>query len=118
MLRVIGLIIAAGMLLVSFQVDAQTMSLQLAANESKSITNNYMWTINATCSIETSDSIKKIHINVVKNHGKVNGKNLANGQSTSIQVHNKDNISVSADPGAKITLQNSSQESVKATCSG
>ena len=118
MFKSLGIAIATCLFLLSTQVaDAQTISLTLAANESKSITNHYMWTLNSTCSIQTDGAGKKIRVNVVKNQGKVNGKNLTTGQSTSVTVHNKDNLVVSADPGTMITLRNSGIESVEATCS-
>lgn len=98
------------------KVYAQQMNLQLAANGSKVVTNHFAWTLNATCVIQTK-SKNKIRVSVLDNKGMVNGKNLATGQTTSMVVQNHDTISVSAEPGTKITLQNMGSDPVQATCS-
>ncbi len=104
------------MLLATPKVYAQQMSLQLAPNGSRVMTNHFAWTLSATCIIKTK-SKNKIRLSVLDNKGAVNGKNLVIGQATSMVVQNQDSISVSAEPGAKITLQNLGADSVQATCS-
>ena len=95
---------------------AQQISLNLAPNASKMVTNHYAWTLSATCSIQTKAK-NKIRVSVLDNTGSVNGKQLKSGQSTSVVVQNQDSISVSAEPGTQVTLQNMSNDSVQATCS-
>ena len=92
-------------------------TIQLGPNETKSLTNTYLWTINATCNIHGSETKSKIIVSVVENKGRVNGKNLSKGQATSVNVKNNDNISVSAEPGAIVTLINMGDDSVQAVCS-
>jgi thioredoxin reductase len=106
------------MLLTAPKVYAHQMSLQLAPNGSRVMTNHFGWTFNATCIIKTRTKSKnKIRLSVQDNKGSVNGKNLAVGQATSMDVQNQDSISVSAEPGTRITLQNLSNDPVQATCS-
>lgn len=102
--------------LISAPVYAQKM-IKLSPNESKSLTNTYLWTINATCNIQGSETKSRILVRVMENEGRVNGKSLSKGQATSVNVKNKDNISVSAEPGAIVTLVNLSNDSVQAVCS-
>ncbi len=101
--------------LASPTVYAQQMNLELAPNGSKVVTNHFGWTLNATCTIKTKAS-NKIRVSVLDHNGMVNGQNLAIGQSKSVIVHNNDNISVSAEPGTQVTLQNLSNDPVQATC--
>ena len=97
-------------------VHAQQMNLKLAPNASKVITNSYVWTISATCSIETKGK-NKLVVRILENDGAVNGKNLKTGQAMSVVVHNHDSLSVSASPSTKVTLQNKGDDSIQATCS-
>lgn len=95
---------------------AQQMSLELAPNASKEITNHYGWTLSANCTIQNKEK-NKIRVRVLDHKGAVNGRNLEVGQAISVVVHNHDCIAVTAEPGTKITLENLSAESVHATCS-
>lgn len=91
--------------------------IKLSPNETKSLTNTYLWTINATCNIHGGQSKSKILVSIVESKGQVNGKHLSKGQATSVNVKNNDNISVSAEPGATVTLINLGENSVQAVCS-
>ena len=73
------------------------------------MTNHFVWTLNATCIIKTKTK-NKIRVSVLDNKGAVNGKNLAIGQATYMVVQNHDSISVSAEPGTEVTLQNLSND--------
>ena len=93
-------------------------TLKLSPNETKSLANNSLWTINATCTIQGTPKTKsRVRISVLKNKGKVNGRSLATGQATSITVKNNSSISVSADAGTQINLINLSSEGLQAVCS-
>jgi hypothetical protein len=102
--------------LATSSVYAQHMDFNLAPKASKVVKNPYLWTLSATCTITSKDK-NKISVHVLGNTGVVNGKNLTVGQSTSVLVENKDSISVSAEPGAQVTLHNMSDDAVQATCS-
>lgn len=117
MLKTLGISLISCLTLLPFQVDAHTINLDLAPKESKMIANNFSWTINATCTIQTNHSKKTILVNALKNTSTVNGKNLSSGQKTSVTVHNNDNLTVSAEPGAQVTILNLSVDSVQASCS-
>ena len=111
----LNLIILTILTFASSNVYAQQMSIDLAPNASKKVTNHYGWTLNATCTIQTK-SKNKIRISVLDNKGSVNGHHLAIGQSKSMLVHNNDCILVSAEPGTQVTLQNLGVDPIQATC--
>ena len=86
-------------------------TIKLSPNETKLLTNNTLWTVNATCTIQSNEQTNsKIKISVLKNKGAVNGKNLSIGQATWVTVKNNSSISVSADAGTQINLINLSAE--------
>ena len=113
-LSIFVLIVFLGSLL-SSQVYAKT--LNLSANETKLLTNNSLFTLNATCSIQGTSKNKKIKISVLKNNGTINGKNLSTGQATYVTVKSNSSISVSAESGTQINLTNLSDEGLQAVCS-
>ena len=90
--------------------------IKLSPKESKSLTNHYLWTLNATCNIQSGHTQSKILVSVEENKGQVNGKKLSKGQATSVNVSNNDSISVSAEPGAIVTIINMGDDSVQAVC--
>lgn len=106
---------ALALVLMSSQAYAHT--IKLSPQESKSLTNHGLWTLNATCNIHGSQTSNKILVSVVENKCKVNGRNLSKGQTTSITIKNNQNISVSAEPGTTVNLVNASGDSVQAVCS-
>lgn len=93
-------------------------TINLNPNETKLLANNSLWKVNATCTVQAKDKKKnKIRIQVLKNKGTVNGKNLSTGQATSVTVENNSNISVSAEAGTQIHLINLGKDGLKANCS-
>lgn len=102
-------------ILASSDVYAHQISLNLAPNGSKTVTNSFGWTLNARCTVKTK-SKNKIRVSVLENKGSVNGKSLATGQATSVVVEDQDAISVSVEPGTRVTLQNLSEDPVQASC--
>ena len=103
-------------MLISSHAYAQNV-IHLSPKESKSLTNNYVWTLNATCHMQVTKTTSVIVVSVLDNKGRVNGKELEKGQTTSITVKNNENISVSADPGTTVHLVNMGTDSVQAVCS-
>lgn len=105
------------LLLCLFSLQSNAKTLSLAPNESKMLSNNAPWALNATCNIQ-SDHLKsgKIRVVVLKNQGKINGRNLSAGQGTSFTVRNNSHISVSADSGTQINLINLSSDTLEAVC--
>ncbi|WP_133127862.1 hypothetical protein [Legionella nagasakiensis] len=95
---------------------AQKM-IKLAPKESKSLTNHYAWTLNATCNVQNDNTKSKIRVSILNNKGKVNGRNLSQGQATFLMLKNNDQISVSAEPGTRVYLVNVGASPVQATCS-
>ena len=91
-------------------------SIKLSPNESKSITNSTLWTVKATCNVQSKKANSKIRVSVLENKGEVNGKHLAIGQATSVTLKPQDQISVSAEPGTIVTIVNTGNDSVEAVC--
>ena len=103
------------LILLSSSAYAQK-TINLGPNESKSLTNHLLWTLNATCNIQGTKTKGKILVSIVEKTGRVNGKNLAKGQATSVNVKNNDSIAVSAESGATVNLVNLGTDSVQAVC--
>ena len=92
-------------------------TIKLSPNETKLLTNNTLWTVNATCTIQGSNQThSKIRISVLKNKGTINGKNVTTGHATMVTVKNNSNISVSAESGTQINLINLGREGLQAVC--
>lgn len=117
MIKLLGISMLASIALLPLRVEAQSMSLNLAPKESKALSNPTPLTINATCTIQTKTTTEKITVNVVKSESNVNGQKLHCGQKKSIHVHNNDSISVSAEPGAEVTIINQGSNVIQASCS-
>lgn len=114
-------IISASIFILSALLGSQAYAqktITLNPNESRVLTNNYLWTLNATCNIQSNNQVKsKIKVSILKNNGRVNGKNLSTGQATSVTVKNNTNIAVSAEPGTQVNLINLSGNGLHAVCS-
>lgn len=111
---------------ISLTLLISTMGMQICSaktitlnpNETKLLANNSLWTVNATCTVQSAHKGKgKIRISVLKNKGTVNGKNLSTGQATMLNVNSNSSISFSADSGTKINLVNMGPELLQAVCS-
>lgn len=103
-------------LFISISSAAKTISLE--PNETKALTNHYLWTYHANCNLQDNDSkTNKIAIKVLKNRGTVNGTTLSSGQSKIIDIKHNSNISVTAESGTEINLINLSGHNLKANCS-
>lgn len=111
----LGLVTLTVMTLVTPKVYAHQVNLKLAPKSSKVVTNHFGWTLNANCTIQAK-SQNKIRFSVMDNKGTVNGSSLSSGQAKSVVVHNNDSISVSAEPGTTVTLENLGEDPVQATC--
>ncbi len=110
------LIAVLALVVMSSQAYAQNV-IKLSPNETKSLTNNYLWTLNATCNIQVKQTKSVILVSIMENKGKVNGKNLTKGHATSVTVKNNESITVSAEPGTTVNLVNMGSDSVQAVCS-
>nr|WP_238584332.1 hypothetical protein [Legionella gratiana] len=100
-----------------FQASAQKI-IKLSPNETKLLANNTLWTLNATCVVQsTHQNNSKIKINVIKNSGVINGKKLSTGQGTLIQVKPNSSVSVRAESGTQINLINLGTVELQAVCS-
>ncbi len=115
----IGLLSTVVLLAVLIQpAHAQSMDLTLAPHGSKLIENNFSFTLNANCVVHAKEEEKNtIRLHVLENNGSVNGKKLDKGQSTSVVIHGEKSLTVRAEPGTKVNIQNLGDSTVEATCS-
>lgn len=115
MTRILNLSVLVLLGFLTTQVHAKT--LELKSNESKLLTNNSLWALNATCTIQgTKQTHSKVKISVLKKNGSINGKSLSSGQATFVTVKNNSVISVSAESGTQINLVNLGNEELQAVC--
>ncbi len=97
---------------------AQSMDITLAPHGSKMIENHFSFSLDANCVVHAQKSGKnKIRLSVLKNNGAVNGRKLDKGQSTSVVIQGQKSLTVHAEPGSKVNIQNLSNSSLEATCS-
>ena len=119
-MRQISLGMLSLIILVVFLIQpaqAQTIHLNLPPHGSKLIENHYLFSLEATCIINSSEKNNTIKLHVIENTGTVNGKHLTRGQATSIVVNNQDALSLTAEPGSKVNVLNLSDNIVQANCS-
>lgn len=96
---------------------AQNLQLTLAPHSAKLIENNYIFSLDARCTIQADKKQNTIKLHVLEKTGTVNGKHLSKGQSTSVTVSDHDALSVHAEPGSKVNVLNLSDNLVHANCS-
>jgi hypothetical protein len=97
---------------------AQSMDITLAPHGSKMIENNFSFSLDANCIVHAKDAGKnKIRLHVLEHQGAVNGQKLDKGQSTSVVIQGQKSLSVHAEPGSKVNIQNLSDSPLEATCS-
>lgn len=97
---------------------AQSMDITLAPHGSKLIENHFSFSLDANCVVHTQDQGKKtIRLHVLEENGVVNGKKLDKGESTSVVINGSKSLSVHAEPGSKVNIQNLSDSPLEATCS-
>ncbi len=115
--RLNTLFLATSLFCTAQAAHAQNMNLHLQPKQDKVISNPTPWTIHATCQIHTESSKQTIKIKGDKNGGQVDGRELTVGQATSLTVYNEKTVEVTAEPGAQVTISNTSDEPLKAVCS-
>lgn len=117
MRKTIHIIIIACLIWIPTAANAKTINLSLSSHKSQTFTNDYLWTINATCTFHVNKGNDMIKISSINKNSSINGKNISAGHQTSINVKDQSNITVSAEPGAKVIIQNTSPENITANCS-
>jgi hypothetical protein len=115
--RLNTLFIATALICATPALHAQNMNLDLQPKQDKVLKNSTLWTIHATCQIHGNESKKMIKIKGNTDGGQVNGKELNVGQATSLTVYNDKTVTVTAEPGAQVTIINMSNDPVQAVCS-
>lgn len=101
-----------------FNTNTQAMNIQLAPQESKSLSNPTPITIHAHCAIKTNHTQDThIMIHVMKHHSCINGIALRSGQKKSLRIHHDDHITVVAEPGSEVSIINQGRSNIQASCS-
>ncbi len=97
---------------------AQSMDISLAPHGSKLIENNFSFSLDANCVVRSQGEGKQtIRLHVLKENGVINGKKLDKGESTSVVINGSKSVSVHAEPGSKVNIQNLGDGPLEATCS-
>lgn len=113
MYKIINLSVFVVIALFSTKVPAKSMSLN--PKESKVLSSP--WDITATCTIQMPERKKsKVRLRVLKHHCNVNGKELTQGQTTAVTISNHSSITVSAEAGTEINLENLGSQEMLANC--
>lgn len=102
---------------VTYEAKAQSMHFILASKSTKKVENTTLWTITASCSIQSKADKNEVVVSMLKNKGSVNGKSLNPGHKTAIMMHAHNNLTVVAEPGATVNVTNEGQNTIEATCS-
>lgn len=90
----------------------------LAVNEPLHITNPFMWSVKAVCTMSTEKTDENfIAFKVLRKSGSLNGVSLNTGDSMTVHIHTNDMMYINAQPGAQVELVNIGEEVIKATCS-
>jgi hypothetical protein len=86
-------------------------------NEPQILVNPIIFTIKASCTINSENEENLLSFTVLKKSGSFNGTKLMAGDNMSYVVHNDETISITALPGAQVELINLGEETMVATCS-
>ena len=110
-------VVSTTVLIAALINSAHAMQLTLAPQASQLIENHYGFALNATCTIKANNKKNKIKLRVLQNTGTINGRHLSQGQSTSVTLQSNDAVSVHAEPGSKVNVENLSDNIIEASCS-
>lgn len=97
--------------------QASGVEFILPPNESQIFTNVFMWAISANCEIQCDkNETNTITFTVLKKTGSLNGLALKSGDSMSVDLHSKDEMLITANPGSKVELKNIGKTAIHAYC--
>lgn len=99
-------------------VGAYSTDMEFPPEVPQTFSNPLFWTVNAQCTIESTESSTLITAKVKKGTGHINGQELtSNMPAETFIVHNKDVLNISADGGAVVEMVNKGSQIIKAHCS-
>lgn len=106
-----------------FATSSQVFSLGsgidyvLPVNEPQLISNPFLWTIKAVCTIKSDDNDNFLSFKVTRKTGSLNGAKLSSGDSMKVSLHANEKIYITAVSGAEVELINVGAKVIKAECS-
>ena len=125
MLRKIGLtvLIATGLFSTStFSATEQVFGMAssyeftLPPNVPQVFSNIFFWSVDAKCSISSSNDSNLFSFTVLRKAGSLNNIPLSQGDAMVLVVHPGDIIHITAESGGRIELTNHGETTIKASC--
>lgn len=88
----------------------------LKPNLPDTFTNPLFWTVSAECTGTTPDSSVRLFAEVLRKHGKVNGRDMNEGQSDYFTVTNGSKLTIIADGYAQVRITNKAAHTLHISC--
>jgi hypothetical protein len=88
----------------------------LEANEPLLISNPYLWTIKAVCTVMNKDDDNFLAFKVTRKQGKLNGVELLTGDSMTLRLHSNEKMNITAVSGAEVELLNIGNRPIITEC--
>ena len=89
---------------------------KLAPNDPQLISNQYLWTATADCTIKSKDNNSFLSIKVTRKEGTLNGEKMVKGDSRTIKVSYGDKFNITAVSGAEVELLNAGKKEIITEC--
>ena len=89
----------------------------LPVNEPQLISNPFLWTIKAVCTIKSDDNDNFLSFKVTRKTGTLNGTKFSAGDSMKLSLHANEKIVITAVPGAEVELINVGTKLIRTECS-
>lgn len=94
-----------------------TIDYVFQPNEPQDLVNNFFFTIEANCKIESTDESDDILGKILSGSGSLNSNKLNKGEEITLTVRNKDTLHIVAPSGSKVRLTNLGLNELTAKCS-
>jgi hypothetical protein len=101
----------------TFNSMGASYEFTLPPNVPQIFNNVFYWTIEAKCSISSSNESNLFSFTVLRKSGALNNINLSQGDAMVLIVHPGDQLHITAVAGGRVELTNHGEETIKATCS-
>lgn len=89
---------------------------KLLPNDPQIISNQYLWTVNATCIIKSKTEDNFLSFKVTKKQGTLNDEVLVAGDSRVIRLKYNDEMKMTAKSGAEVELLNIGKDPIVTEC--
>ncbi len=88
----------------------------LTPNNPQLISNQYLWTVNAICVIQSETDDNFLAFKVTKKQGTLNDELLVAGDARTIRLKYKEKVNISAKSGAEVELLNVGKDLIVTEC--